>query len=98
VLYFRQTTDACRKWIRDRHQPKPHDAAHATTIVREKGHIPLVQAWLDPEMAKKAEDRKLHFDARANISAKNTAYSLKAADYIGIIGDTNSHSIEHELV
>lgn len=101
VIYFRQTKDECSPWIRARHQPKPHDASHATTIVSRPGikdHAPSVKAWLEAQVKALPNDRRWQHDFHASIAVQNEIYSLKAMDYIGIVGEPKGNNAQMQAM
>ncbi len=84
MLYFRQTKAECAPWIDRKHQPKPHSASHATTIITsdKRDDLPSVQAWLDYIGARSLEANASDASARQAL-----AYSREATAYKGIVGE-----------
>ncbi len=99
VLYIRQTSALCKKWIEKDHQPKPHAIFKGNTITDDKARLAKVQDWLDHEKREieynAFGDDGIVADAASEISntvtqaellSKNARYSTRAADFIGVIG------------
>jgi Toxin PAAR-like domain len=84
VVYFRKTKAQCAKWIRLKHQPKPHSCLSGTTITED--HVDAVQNWLDKHFGRMSKTEQSLQPPVTLPEATNLFYSRKARNFIGIIG------------
>jgi hypothetical protein len=91
VVYFRKTKKQCEKWIRLKHQPKPHSCLSGTTITED--HLPKVKAWLDKHFKKMSKAEHSLQPPVVALEARNKFYSRDPKDFIGIIGKPHGETM-----
>ena len=92
IFYFRASNEACDRWIKGRHQPKPHDVIAAKTI--SVGNMDECQAWLDGETNDASHDtwpdgrgnvKELHMGGAFPTLNSGDYYSTHAPNYLGVV-------------
>jgi hypothetical protein len=92
IFYFRESNVYCDKWIRLKHQPKPHDVIAANTVKPENQKA--CQDWLDgktgdPEREKwnsrGGDAGQLGMGRRLHELDASDYFSSRSEDYLGVV-------------